>query len=111
MVPRFFVALLLFHGVAEASYRVYRLRVTEYDAKGKQRARAVVLSNIDHLQYEHYHSGYRRVKVEYIDSWYCPGDTHRRAYCRKPKVPERSIAETRETRTPIVRYDRQPVIP
>lgn len=91
----------LFPSTAFASYRVYQLRVTHWDVKGNPKNKEVVMSTLDHLQYEHYHGSFGRAQVEYLDSWYCPGDTSRRSFCQKPKSPERTITSEREKRRPI----------
>jgi hypothetical protein len=94
-----------------AGYRVHQLKITYYDSKGKAVQTETVLSNLDQLQYEHYHSGYRNMRVELADTWYCPGDTHRRGYCAKPKIaPTRGTAST-DPKAPQLPYNRQPIIP
>ena len=71
-----------------------------------------LLSSLDHLQWEHVYGGYRWSKVELVDTWYCPGDTSRRAYCPKPTgVKTRGPASTLDKRGGWLPYDRQPVIP
>lgn len=98
---------------AFASYRVYKLRVTQYDISTKKNITRVVTSTLDHLQYESYHAGYGRMKVDLVDTWYCPGDTSRKKYCDKPKEKDTvrgPAAYNREKRTPLP-YNRQPVIP
>ena len=82
---RFLLALSLLCASCEASYRVYKLRVRHFDFQGKPTRVESVLSNLDPYQYAHYHGGYGVSKVELVDTWYCPGDTSRKEYCKKPK--------------------------
>lgn len=94
-----------------ASYRVHKLKLIYLDASGKVERTAEVLSTLDHYQYEHYHADYGEVKVEMLDTWFCPGDTRLyRKYCEKPKVRERSPSSTNQG-TRILPYNFQPVIP
>lgn len=79
------VILFFFHFSAFASYRVYQLKVTSYDEKNLPKKQNKVLSTLDPYQYENYHGGYGRMKVEMVDTWFCPGDTHSKDYCKKPK--------------------------
>ncbi len=66
---RLFFLLGFFLGLtAEASYRVHQLRINYLDSFGKVKKREVVLSTLDHLQYEHYHGGYRWTRVELVDT-------------------------------------------
>lgn len=94
-----------------AGFRVYQLKVDYYDPSGRKERSEVVLSQLDHLQYEHWHGGYGNSLVTYIDSWYCPGDTSRKVYCDKPRekdIVRGPAAYDREKRMPL---NRQPVIP
>lgn len=100
---------------SEAAFRVYQLKVSYYDPQIKKNVTKSVQSSLDHLQYEHYHSGYGRMQVTLVDTWYCPGDTARKRYCKKPiekKIP-RDIASAydKEKRTPLLPLNRQPIIP
>lgn len=110
----FCLLALLYSFSAEASYRVYQLKVTRYDSSQRIRAVQIVLSTLDHLQYENYYGGYGSAKVEFLDSWYCPGDTSRRQYCKNPAAPgsplDRLPAAESGQRSPLP-YNRQPVIP
>lgn len=93
-----------------ASYRVHELKLTHYDSRGKKVREEVVLSTLDHLQYEHYHSGFRTVRAELMDTWYCPGDTARKQFCPRPLLaPTRGPASTEPKR--LLPIGRQPVIP
>ena len=96
--------------VSSAAYRVYRLRVLHYDHAAKLKRVEEVLTALDHLQYEHHNGGYRWDRVEYVDSWYCPGDTsYYRRFCTRPKDPVRGPASLdHPKRFPL---NRQPVIP
>ncbi len=107
---RFCFLLMLWGSFADASYRAYRLRIRHFDAFGKPTKVEMATSSLDPYQYEHYHGGYRWTKVELVDTWYCPGDTSRNAFCRKPKTKDRFLASGEEKRAPIP-YSRQPVIP
>ncbi len=94
-----------------AGFRVYQLKVDYFDATGRQERSEVVMSQLDHLQYENYHGGYGNSKVTYLDSWYCPGDTSHKEYCDKPREKDTvrgPAAYDREKRMPL---NRQPVIP
>jgi len=83
---KFFIFLsLLFSLSASAAYRVYQLKVIFFDEKNKPREPNKILTTLDPYQYEHYHSGYNRLKIELIDTWFCPGDTHAKSFCKKPK--------------------------
>jgi len=114
---RVFILIAAFWGLSsQAAYRVYKLKVESYNAKGKLERTEVVLSSLDHFQYEHYYGGYRWMKVQLLDTWYCSGDTAHRRYCDRPKEPPLSA-----DRVPSSVYDhpsrvqlpysRQPVIP
>jgi hypothetical protein len=94
-----------------AAYRIYKLRVLHYNEKGKLSRTENVLTTLDHLQYEHYHS-MGKSKVVYEDSWYCPGDTSRKKPCDKPleKPPRGPASLDHPKRVPMPR-NRQPVIP
>jgi hypothetical protein len=109
---RYFALFLLsLSSGASASYRVHVLKLTHYNGAGKPIKQEKVLSTLDHLQYEHWHSGYRVMKAELVDTWYCPGDTSgHRELCPKPEsaTPTRGPASTDPKRLP---YGRQPVIP
>lgn len=95
----------------EAAFRIYLLRVTQYDAYGNFVKHQTVLSTLDYLQYEHYNGGYRWSKVELVDTWYCPGDTSRRKFCERPKVKDRVPASLERDKRIYIPYNRQPVIP
>ena len=111
---KFFILLCSFLAASPlcAAYRVYQLKVRSFDERSRPQKTAVVLSNLDPQQYEHYHSGYGRMIVNLVDTWYCPGDTSGKAYCKKPKVkqlqrgPAGLFAPKRE-----LDFNRQPVIP
>lgn len=103
------LVMLLLSFPALGAYRLYQLRVTHYDEHGNPKKKETITSTLDPYQYEHYHSGYKWMKVDYVDSWYCPGDTGSRKACEKPREPSRLPASMeREKRLPI---NRQPVIP
>jgi hypothetical protein len=104
------LTLLLISNAAFASYRVHALKLTHYNTAGLPVKQEQVLSTLDHLQYEHWHGGYRVLKAELVDTWYCPGDTSHRELCPKPgtTTPTRGPASTDPKRLP---YGRQPVIP
>lgn len=97
---------------AHAGYRVHKLALTHYDNQGRPVRQEEVLSTLDHLQYEHYYSGYRNLRAVLIDTWYCPGDTSRKAFCPNPAEtqPKRGIASTNPKRGELP-IGRQPVIP
>jgi hypothetical protein len=69
-----------------------------------------MLSTMDYLQYEHYHTGFRRDRVELLDTWYCPGDTGTKTYCPKPKWKDAWAYDPREKR-PYLPYNLQPIVP
>lgn len=108
------VALILFlsSSLSFAAYRVYELKVEHYDNIGHLERTEKVLTNLDPLQYAAFLGGDGRMKVRMQDTWYCPGDTSRRAYCAKPKVKSRMPAsmQPHDSRVPLP-YNRQPVIP
>ena len=70
---------------ASAAYRVFKLEVRSFDERNRPLKKQVVLSNLDPNQYENYHGGYGKTEVKLLDTWFCPGDTSRHAYCPKPK--------------------------
>lgn len=112
---RYFLFMMLFSFSAQGAFRLYKLKVTYRDPQLKRDVTKNVTTTLDHLQYEHYHSGYGRMKVELLDTWYCPGDTARKKLCKKPKErkpPPRDIASAydKEKRAPLD-YNRQPIIP
>jgi len=77
------LTLVAFSTQCFSAYRVFELKVTPYDKKGRPGKAKRVLSTLDPNQYSAYYSGQGRVQMQ--DSYYCPGDTHRRALCAKPK--------------------------
>lgn len=85
MMKYCFLGLIFFNVSGLASYRVFQLKVTSYDEKNRVQKTNKILSSLDPYQYEHYHGGYGRMKVEMIDTWFCPGDTHSKDFCKKPK--------------------------
>lgn len=76
---------LLFSFSSEAAYRVFQLKVISYDEKNRPKKENKVLTTLDPYQYENYHGGFGRMKVEMVDTWFCPGDTHSKDFCKKPK--------------------------
>ena len=102
--------VLMVSAVSFGSYRVHELKLTWYSNDGKPVKEERVLSTLDHLQYEHVHGGYRILRAELKDTWYCPGDTSHKALCERPKLaPTRGPASTEPKRA--VPYGRQPVVP
>ncbi len=96
---------------SSASYRVHELKISYYDPSGVPVKTETVLSTLDHLQYEHYHSGFRVIRAELKDTWYCPGDTSRKKFCEKPKdQASRGPASTDPKRISLP-LGRQPVMP
>lgn len=97
---------------AEASYRVYQLRVRHYDQTAKKRISRTFLTFLDPVQYESFNGGPGLMKVEMLDTWYCPGDTSRKRYCKKPKDPvERGPASLDHPKRTNLPRNLQPVIP
>ncbi len=97
-----------------AAYRVYKLKIEIYDARGRIESVVTDLSNLDPIQYENYHGGYGRMKIRMVDSWYCPGDTSMgRPYCKRPKQNPRAPASfDQPKRVPLqLLPEMQPVIP
>ncbi len=96
-----------------AAYRVYQLKVIHYDERNRPSPKGTVLTNLDPYQFENYQGEFGRIKVEMVDTWYCPGDTSRQAYCKKPKEknlqrgPAGLFAPKRES----LPYRLAPVIP
>lgn len=105
------MVLVLFSLSAQGAFRVYKHRVIHYDAFGNVVKKETVVTTLDYLQYEHYHSGYRWARVEMVDTWYCPGDTSRRKYCDPPKSQNRIPASLERDKRIELPYNRQPVIP
>jgi len=96
----------------QASYRVYQLKIVQYDANGKIDRIYVVMSTLDPFQYENYYAGYRWMHVTLNDTWYCPGDTgHFRKYCPRPIVASRGPSSFDHPKRVDLPYQRQPVIP
>ena len=107
--------ILLLHCLgssAWASYRVYQLRLRHYDQIGKKKIDRVVLSFMDPRQYEAFHGGPATLQVDMVDTWYCPGDTSQKKYCKKPKEPAArwpaNLEHPKRTKLP---YHLQPYIP
>ena len=101
-------------GEVSAAYRVYQLKITPYDARGKKGKPRTVLSTVDHIQYESLYGSYRWDRVELVDHWYCPGDTSRRAFCKKPKErrgADRAPASYDKPKRISLPRNLQPVIP
>jgi TatA/E family protein of Tat protein translocase len=99
-------------GGADAAYRVFKLKVTTYDPKNRPKKVRIVLSTVDHLQYQYFYNVALTEKVELLDHWYCPGDTgNYRALCKPPKEKKtagRKPASAGEIQLPL---NRQPIIP
>ena len=91
---RFFILLALFIcGAAHAGYRVYVLKLKEYDAYGHVQKVDQVTSTLDPFQYEHYYGGYRWYQVNLVEYLVLPArHSHFRKYCEKPKVQVRGPA-------------------
>ncbi len=95
-----------------ASYRIYQLRLRHYDQLGKKKINRVILSFMDPKQYESFHGGPAVMSVEMLDTWYCPGDTSRKKYCKKPKeAPERWPANLDPPKRTKLPRNLQPYIP
>jgi len=82
-----FLALFVlgFSQAGHGAYRVYKLRVVSYNERNRPSTQSAVLTTLDPNQYQNYHSGYGRMEVQLVDTWYCPGDTSFKRYCSKPK--------------------------
>ena len=111
----FLITLILYWVSSEsifASYRVYKLRVTQFSYNGQKRGSRIEMSTLDSYQYEHLNGGYRWTRVEMLDTWYCPGDTSHKKYCKKPKElrPRQPASLEHPKRSPLP-YNLQPVIP
>lgn len=105
--------LCLASPVALGSYRVYKLKLTYFSPDGTVAKEREEDSTLDAVQYEHYAGGYRNVRAEMLDTWYCPGDTSRRKLCVKqvpPTRPNRGPASNDAKRGDLP-YNLQPVIP
>lgn len=116
MTYRYALALsLLFLGVtssSEGSYRLYQLRIRHYDQLAKKKINRVVLTTMDPVQYEGFHGGPGVMKVEFLDTWYCPGDTSHKKVCNKPKEPiQRGPASLDHPKRIQLPRNLQPVIP
>ncbi len=108
----FIFGLFFFCSIGQGSYRVYQLRLRHYDQVGKKRINRVVLTLMDPIQYESFNGGPRVMSVELLDTWYCPGDTSRKKYCKRPKEPvERAPASLDHPKRIKLPYSLQPVIP
>ena len=108
---RLFLLFQLLVTSSYAGYRVHELKLTYYSQEGVPVREEVVLSTLDHLQYEHYHGGFRTVRAELTNTWYCPGDTSRKVFCPNPeRAPTRGPASTNPKRGELP-IGRQPVIP
>lgn len=114
------IGLLFFCLEVKAAYRVYKLKVTQYEATMKRNIVRTLLSTLDHLQYENYNAGYGVQKVVLVDTWYCPGDTRGKPLCPKPKFkPSPSARDLAshpgaaydKPKRPEIDFNRQPVIP
>ncbi len=75
------------------SYRVHQLKVTYAKTKVNKVRSETVLSILDHVQYQNYHGGYKIQSIQLLDHWYCPGDTSRHQFCKKPKVKQGILVE------------------
>lgn len=96
-----------------AAYRVYQLKVVHYDEKNRPSQRGMVVTNLDPYQYEHYQGEFGRIRIQMVDTWYCPGDTSRQAYCKKPKekILQRGPAGLFAPKREALPYKLAPVIP
>jgi hypothetical protein len=95
----------------QAAYRVYQLKIENYNSKGRVEGKEVIMTTLDPWQYEHYYGGYRWMTIKMVDTWYCPGDTSRREYCAKPKVKNRAPASDVPGQRVELPYNLQPIIP
>jgi hypothetical protein len=96
---------------AEAAFRVYQLKIVNFDSSNRVETQQTVLTTLDPWQYENYYAGYRWMTIRMVDTWYCPGDTSRRVYCAKPKVKNRAPASSVPGQRVELPYNRQPIIP
>ncbi|NBX68441.1 MAG: hypothetical protein EBR01_05695 [Proteobacteria bacterium] len=107
-----FVLCVMISWTAQGSYRVYQLRVRHYDQTAKKKINRVVLTVMDPVQYLSFNGGPRTMKVDLQDTWYCPGDTSGKRYCKKPKEPvdrgPASLDYPKRTKLP---RNLQPVVP
>jgi hypothetical protein len=95
-----------------ASYRVYQLRLRHFDQTAKKKMSEVVVTTMDSEQYQSFHGGSNLMKVEMLDTWYCPGDTSHKKYCKKPKEPiDRGPASLDHPKRINLPLNLQPVIP
>lgn len=106
----FLLTLLSFP--AQASYRVYFLKLEHYNTQKKLERIEYVKTNLDPFQYEHYYGGYRWTKVIMIDHWFCPGDTgHFRPYCARPKPDRAPASDASDPKRVPLPLKYQPIIP
>ena len=105
------VFVLLWSASSFAAYRVYKLRIENFDAAGRSVANQVVLTTLDIWQYEHYYGGYRWMTLKLVDTWYCPGDTSHKRYCDKPRVKDRAPSSNSSGQRVTLPYNLQPIIP
>jgi hypothetical protein len=97
---------------AWGSFRVYQLRLRHYDQIGKKKIDRLVLTTMDPKQYESFYGGPAVIHVELADTWYCPGDTSHKKFCKKPKEPpERWPANLDHAKRTKLPYRLQPYIP
>lgn len=71
--------------ISWGAYRVYKLRVVSFNERNRPNTQNAVLTTLDPNQYQFYHSGFGRMEVKLVDTWYCPGDTSNKNFCKKPK--------------------------
>ena len=96
---------------AFAGYRVYQLKLEYLGLDGTVTKEREIRTNLDPYQYEHYHAGYGRMRVQMVDTWFCPGDTSFKSYCDKPKVREMAPTSQQDPKRLQLPQNRQPVIP
>ncbi|NBT58417.1 hypothetical protein EBT16_06500 [bacterium] len=95
------------------AYRVYKLKVVSFNERNRPTTQSAILTTLDPNQYEHYHSGYGRMVVKLVDTWYCPGDTSHKKFCKKPKerTLQRGLAGELSPKRENLPMNMQPVIP
>lgn len=105
--------VLGFSQLGYGAYRVYKLRVVSYNERNRPSTQTAVLTTLDPNQYQNYYSGYGRMDIKLVDTWYCPGDTSFKGYCLKPKDRrlQRGLASEFAPKRDALPFKLQPVIP
>ena len=81
--------LLMLPLSAMSEYRAYQYLVVSKPEEQTQltKSKSVVInSSLNPISYMTYHGGEKIVRIQLLNSWYCPGNTSKKEICPAPKL-------------------------